>query len=81
MIGSIEPETKTCRNCFRGEAVPGKFIYDIPACNNCWQRDRAAAMRRGKLRPGVCATVSTSLPNVKHVASLPGQLDLFGEGE
>ena len=81
MIGSIESETKTCRNCFRGEALPGKSVYGIPVCENCWHRDRSAAKRRGKMRPGVCATVNASLPTVKHVASLPGQLDLFGEGE
>ena len=81
MIGSIQLQTKACLVCFRANAVAGKTVGGKQACSQCWRNDRAAAKRRGKMRPGVFATVNASLPSVKHVASLPGQLALFGEGE
>lgn len=80
MIGNMTFTTKACLVCFRANAVAGKTVDGRQACSQCWRNDRAAAKRRGKMRPGVCATVNASLPQVKHVASLPGQLDLFGEG-
>ena len=81
MIRISPAGTSLCQTCWRAKATIGKFVDDKQACESCWQNNRAAAKRRAKMRPGVCSTVSTSLPPVKHVGSLPGQLGLFGEGE
>ncbi len=80
MIGNVVVQTKSCLVCLQADAAPGKSVDGRQACKSCWHRDRAAAKRRGKMRLGVCAKVNTSLPAIKHVASLPGQLGLFGEG-
>ena len=67
-----------CHNCWTRPAAENVSLDGWPACTYC---KRIAQKRGRKLVRGIFAAVNTSLPSVKAVASLPGQLDLFGEGE
>lgn len=78
MIGELSLELNLCCRCLKSQPAEGVAIDGLPACKNC---KRIALLRAHKGVPGIYASGRVNFPVLKTMSSLPGQLDLFAEGE
>jgi len=72
MVDNIVIQTNRCLECL----APNPVIDN--RCRKCHRRHVAAARRAKRLPRGVLSNPVVTVPGVRVLRSLPGQLDLFG---